>query len=120
MKKAYIYLGIYPNNEGLIKIGKTEQYLSRRKKDIEKYSQQKFEIKAYIQIENITQAQILLLESLIRLQMANEFDNGNIQGLDHIQTIYSVKVQEKFVEYMVKNLKSQYIKNKTYSIIVKA
>lgn len=120
MKKAYIYLGIYPNDEGIIKIGKTEQRLSQRRKDIEKYSGQKFEMKAYAQIENITQAQILLLESLIRLQMANEFDNGNIQGLDHIKTVYSTKVQEKFVEYMVKNLKSQYIKNKTYTIIVKA
>lgn len=120
MKKAYIYLGIYPNDENLIKIGKTEQRLSQRRKDIEKYSGQKFEMKAYVQIENITSAQILLLESLIRLQMANEFDNGNIQGLDHIQTAYNTKVQEKFVEYMVKNLKSQYIKNKTYSIIVKA
>jgi len=120
MRKSYIYLGIYPNNEGTVKIGKTEQRLSQRRKDIEKCSKQKFEIKAYVQIENITQAQILLLESLIRLQMANEFNNGKIQGLDHIQTTYSTKVQEKFVEYMIKNLKSQYIKNKTYSIIVKA
>lgn len=120
MKKAYIYLGIYPNNNDIIKIGKTEQRLSQRRKDIEKYSGQKFEFKAYVQIENITPAQILLLESFIRVQMAQEFDNGNIQGLDHIKTSYSDKVKDKFVEYMIKNLKSQYIKNKTYNITVKA
>lgn len=81
MKKGIIYIGYYDRKRknGLLKIGQTRQTIGTRASQISKNSNSHFSVLKVAEFDNISKAELDLIESVVRREMEK------VKGLKHIK-----------------------------------